>query len=163
MTVRLQKTKHGAVRKKMWFGLIGTVTIGPGFLHKAGLGRIVLPHPPVVNWLLRRGLTEEARYALSLTHEFGHLQTAPPALLYLAVMAVIAYLHGVPVLSFILVVVSAHAAWEMIAEFFTILADSPSYAKFYEPATIATRVIFWMLAGMLTIIGWIIIFFNGRI
>ena len=34
----------------------GTVVIGPGFRHSAGLGALLLPHPPVVNQLLSEAL-----------------------------------------------------------------------------------------------------------
>ena len=57
----------------------GAVIIGPGFMHKSGVGRLIIPHPSVINWLLRLGLLENSRNALRVTHEFGHLQSAPLA------------------------------------------------------------------------------------
>jgi hypothetical protein len=82
------------MRKQMWFGVNVTVTIGPGFIHNAGFGKISLPHPPVINWLLRQGLNEDARYILSLTHEFCHLQTMPLAIFYTSIMLALAFFAG---------------------------------------------------------------------
>ena len=62
-----------------WYGIGGTVIIDPGFLHRTGLGWFLIPHPSVINWLLRLGLLENSRNALRVTHEFGHLQSAPLA------------------------------------------------------------------------------------
>lgn len=135
-----------------------TVTIGPGFIHRAGLGRVLLPHPPVINWLLRRGLTENARYALSFTHEFGHLQSTPMALLYMAAMIAAAFMmHNARPLEITVVLVSAHATWEMTAEVITIAGDNRLYRQSYAGIAISPRVVFWILTGALTIIGWIIV------
>ena len=34
------------LHRHTWFGLYATVTVGPGFIHKAGVGKILIPHPP---------------------------------------------------------------------------------------------------------------------
>lgn len=68
----------------------------------------------------------------------------------MAVMTVAAYLHDVRMPSIILVIVSAHAALEMIAE-------AHSHTEYYEGVSIMPMVIFWIFAGGLTISGWLII------
>lgn len=141
----------------MWFGLNATVTIGPGFIHNAGFGKISLPHPPVINWLLRQGLNEDARYTLSLTHEFGHLQTISLAVLYTGVMLALASVTGhTSLIEIIIVLISTHAAWEIMAEIFTIANDVPLYREYYKEITVIPRAMFWIFTGTLFITGWYI-------
>src|SRR4030067_962928 len=45
---------------RTWYGMNGTVVIGPGFRHSTGLGGLLLPHPPVVNQLLRHRLPSQS-------------------------------------------------------------------------------------------------------
>ena len=47
----------------------GTVIIAPGFLHRTGLGWFLIPHPPLINMLLRQGLQKiPAIFGLILEH-----------------------------------------------------------------------------------------------
>ena len=93
----------------------GTVIIGPGFLHRTGLGWFLIPHPPLINWLLRQGLLKNSRNALRVTHEFGHLQTAPLALLYTAAnYTAIITANRTDLSNLILVFIRTHAAWEIM-------------------------------------------------
>jgi hypothetical protein len=151
--------KSSSVQRRMWFGVDAAVTIGPGFIHKAGFGKILIPHPPVINWLLRLYLTEDDRYSLSITHEFGHLQTVPLAVLYTGGMLVLASIRGhTGLIEIILVLISTHAAWEIAAEIVTITGNVPLYRKYYEEITIVPRVMFWVLTGALSLTGWVITF-----
>ncbi len=144
-------------QRQMWFGVKATVTIGPGFMHHAGFGKISVPHPPVINRLLRQGLAKDVQYALSFTHEFGHLQTMPLAVFYTGVMLALASITGhTGLIEIILVLISTHAAWEIAAEIFTIASDAPLYRKYYEEITVIPRVIFWVFTGTLSLTGWIV-------
>ncbi len=155
---RMQEKKTETIQNRTWYGMNATVIIGPGFIHRAGWGRLLIPHPPVMNWLLRRGLTENARYALSLTHEFGHLQSVPLSVFYAAVnYAAIIAVGQANLMKIIVVFVSTHAAWEIISELFTITRDARFYRKCYEEVTIIPRTIFWFITAALTLIGWIIV------
>ena len=143
---------------RTWFGANATITIGPGFMHKAGLGGFLIPHPPVINWLLRQGLREDMRYTLSCAHEFGHFQSAPLALPYAVVMLALTFVTGrVSLLEIILVLISTHAAWEVMSEILTITSDDQRYREFYQGITIIPRIVFWISMGTLTIIGWSIV------
>ncbi len=143
---------------RTWYGMGGTVIIGPGFLHRTGLGWFLIPHPPLVNWLLRRGLLENSRNALRVTHEFGHLQTAPLALLYTAAnYTAIIIANRANLSNLILVFISTHAAWEIMAEILTIMSDAQFYHKCYQKVSIIPRAIFWFSAIVLTLLGWIIL------
>ena len=136
----------------------GTVIIGPGFLHRTGLGWFLIPHPPLVNWLLRRGLPNNSRNALRIVHEFGHLQSAPLAVLYTAAnyTAIIAA-NRANLSNLILVFISTHAAWEIMSEILTIVTDPQFYHKCYQGVSLVPRAIFWLSTISLTLMGWIIV------
>jgi hypothetical protein len=146
------------IKVRTWYGMGGTVIIGPGFLHRTGLGWFLIPHPPLVNWLLRQGLLKNSRNALRVTHEFGHLQTAPLALLYTAAnYTAIITANRTDLSNLILVFISTHAAWEIMSEILTIMSDAQFYHKCYEKVSIIPRAIFWFSAIVLTLLGWIIL------
>ena len=143
---------------RIWYGLNASVIIGPGFLHRAGWRCFLIPHPPLVNWLLRWGLRENERHSLSFTHEFGHFQSAPLALPYTAGMLAVPFATGRISLSVIIMVfISTHAAWEILAEIITIKGDIRFYRQCYNKITIIPRMIFWFLMFTFTIAGWIIL------
>jgi len=147
--------KARTTKLRTWFGAKATITIGPGFIHKAGLGVFLIPHPPVINWMLRLGLREDRQYTLSCTHEFGHLQSAPLALPYTVLMLALTFVTGhASLLEIILVFISTHAAWEVISEILTITSDAQLYREYYQGITIIPRIVFWISMGILTIIGW---------
>lgn len=153
MKTKLTKT----IKTRTWYGMGATVTIGSGFIHRAGLGGLLIPHPPVINWLLRQGLTEKARYTLCCTHEIGHLESLPLAVLYTAVNLAILFATGqVSLIKIILVLISAQAVWEIISELFTKTGSAQLYRKSYEGVRIIPRTIFWVSSIALTLMGWII-------
>jgi hypothetical protein len=142
----------------MWFGISASVIIGPGFLHTAGLGKFLLPHPPIVNWLLRLGLPEKDKYYLSVIHEFGHLQTTPLAVMYTMGILGLTYLNRqTNWLEVILVLISTHAAWEIMAEGLTMFSNVSGYRQFYKDITVIPRAVFWCSTTALVILGWRII------
>jgi hypothetical protein len=147
------------VTKKMWYGMNATVVLGPGFLHRAGYGFFLLPHPPLVNAVLRYKLPEDAQKRLSITHEFAHLQTTPIALLYTVLVFYFAFwrLEGLTLETIVILLVSTHAAWEMLAEAVTILTDRNGYSVFYKAQSIIPRAMFWFITGMLVFYGWYMI------
>ena len=148
----------GRIKVRTWYGMGGTVIIGPGFLHRTGLGWFLIPHPPLVNWLLRQGLPINSRNALRIVHEFGHLQSAPLALLYTAAnYTAIIIANRANLSNLILVFISTHAAWEIMSEIITIMSDAQFYHKCYEKVSIIPRALFWFSAIVLTLLGWIIL------
>ncbi len=153
----MKRGKTKTLQRRTWFGVEATIGIGSGLIHEAGVGGFVIPHPAVVNWLLRQGLPDNARYTLSFTHEFGHLQSVPLALLYTGVLLAVTFTTAhANLLDIVLVLVSTHAAWEIASEIFAISSDPQLYRRCYKGVTLAPRVIFWIFAGVLTTIGWII-------
>ena len=150
------KTEHSETRyQRVWFGVNARVTIGPGFLHKAGFGSVVIPHPPLVNWLLRLGLPEEARTELAFAHEFGHFQTAPLFLAYTIVLVLLKVMRGEgSFLAVFFLLISTQATWEIGSELRAKAADYQQYRRYYQSVTPIPRVIFWTAAIILTVLGW---------
>lgn len=147
------------VKMRTWFGMEAVVEIGPGFIHKAGLGRVLIPHPPLINWLLRVDLPHEAKQTLSLLHEFGHLQATPLALLYAIVMMALSFVAGHRSwVEILLVLLSVLGAWEIMAEIFTISRTRERYTEFYKGVSVMPRLLFWIIVATLTISGWLIFF-----
>ncbi len=68
---------------RSWYGLIGSIQVEQELWHLVKVGGISLPHPPLINLVLRQRQTHHDRLRLSFLHEFGHLQTLPLALLHL--------------------------------------------------------------------------------
>jgi hypothetical protein len=144
------------IKVRTWYGMGGTVIIGPGFLHRTGLGWFLIPHPPLINCLLRQGLPKNSSTPLRIAHEFGHLQSAPLALLYTALnYTAIITANRANLSNLILVFISTHAAWEIMSEILTIMSDAQFYHKCYEKVSIIPRAIFWFSAIVLTLLGWI--------
>ena len=143
---------------RTWYGLNGTVIIGAGLMHKSGVGSLVIPHPAVVNWLLRLGLLENSATTLRINHEIGHLQSAPLAVLYTAMnYTAIVAANQVNLFNLILVFICTHAAWEIMSEILTIVIDPQFYHKCYQGVSLVPRVIFWFSTISLTLMGWIIV------
>ena len=142
--------------QRIWYGVTATVVIGPGFRHQAGLGRFLIPHPPLVNWLLRRRLHEAKRHALSFTHEIGHFQTAPLALIYTIAEIAVAYAGGATGWLLGVILLSAFAAWEILAEVYTIAGSREFYDLCYRGTSRIPRLLFWTFAAVLTLVGWIV-------
>ncbi len=149
----MHSKKAKSVRRRTWYGLHATITIGPGFIHRAGWKHFLIPHPPIVNWLLRRGLPPDEYDTLSLTHEFAHFQIAPLALPYTVGLIALAVGQDLAWLSMIIVIISTHAVWEILAEMLTILHDRKFYRRCYQRISIVPRRIFWISMSMLSFLG----------
>ena len=146
------------IQVRTWYGVGGTVIIGPGLRHKSGIGTLIIPHPAVVNWLLRLGLLENCSSTLRINHEIGHLQSAPLAVLYTAAnYAAVILADRASLFIFILVLISTHAAWEIMAEIHTIMHNAPFYHRCYERVSAIPRAIFWFSTIALALWGWIIV------
>lgn len=144
--------------KRTWFGVAAKVTIGPGFVHKTGFGRLVIPHPPLANWLLRLGLPGDRSRNLIFAHEFAHFQTAPVLFVYGFVLIFLAYVKdrtGIEEIFFL--VVNMQAAWELMSEGMVVLKDTAVYRNSYKGVTRLPRILFWFVAAMLTAGGWVVV------
>ena len=130
--------------QRLWYGPTAVAILGSGFHHKAGFGHLLIPHPPVANWLLRWGVRQAEGRRLSLRHEIGHLQAAPVVLLYLG--ANLAAAHAAGNLNWrvgLPLATSAHAAWEILAETYVIADDRQFYHRCYQDTSKLPRLLFW--------------------
>ncbi|MCZ7665303.1 MAG: hypothetical protein M5U22_21305 [Thermoleophilia bacterium] len=133
-----------------WFGTAGRVTAGADGWHVAEVGRLRLPHPGLVNMILRAGPPEET-LRLVVLHERGHFETAPAAALHLFWILgaalrspaephpcrVLPPLRGFP--RAVALAVSHHAAWEALAEAWVVRHEGRSYAR----GSTARQTFFW--------------------
>jgi hypothetical protein len=146
------------MKRRTWFFLNAVVEIEPGHFHRAGFGRLLLPHPPVANWLLRRGLPTESYKKLCTEHEMGHLQALPFEVLYSAMFVlVMMYNENDGVIGWLWIVASSFAAWEVFAEAHTIRHVQPSYHQLYRDTSFIPRTIFWSISLSLILSGWVYI------
>lgn len=155
MLTKETKTVH----LRTWFGVKADIRIGPGFIHRAGWRNFHIPHPPLVNWLLRRGLNENDYYTLSISHEFAHFQSAPLALPYTVGLMALAVGEGLSLLSMVTIIISTHAVWEILSEILTIRHDRQYYLRCYNGISSVPRRVFWISMSFLTLLGWSILLF----
>lgn len=160
MIYREDKTdKKITIKKRTWFGMEGVVEISQSFFHKAGLGKIVIPHPPLVNLLLRLGLNRDDKNLLSITHEFGHLQTFPQSVIYFLLISYFTIIQGRTSWQEILfLLISTHSVWEIMAELFTISSSGHQYKLLYKEVSVIPRIVFWTITILFSIGGWFLLF-----
>lgn len=151
--MKVEDTKTREMRT--WFGVTARVTVGPGFIHKTGTGGLLIPHPPLANWLLRKQLPGHLGRRLSFIHEFAHFQTAPLLAAYMLSLVAFVYLKtrpGVP--EIFLLAACAMATWEIMSEGYTILENAEVYRISYEGVTRIPRILFWLVGVFLAASGW---------
>lgn len=150
-----------SLRQPTWFGAVAIIEFGGGRLHSAGFGRVLLPHPPLVNWLLRIGVAPHHARMLEMTHEFGHLQTLPIVLAYLAALLISSAASGA--LTFLGVLgsfVGALSVAEIAAEGYTVLSNRRCYADAYRGVSWIPRILFVGLSLCGLTPGWLGFFAN---
>jgi len=158
--LQIMKAKESkTVHLRTWYGVNATVSIGPGFIHRAGWRNFLIPHPPLVNWLLRRGLNGNGSYTLSVTHEFAHFQSAPLALPYTVGLIALGAGEGLSFLSMAIIIISTHAAWELLSEILTIIHNRQFYRRCYKEISSVSRWVFWISMSFLALLGWSIMLF----
>jgi hypothetical protein len=144
--------------KRTWFGITVWVTLGPGLIHHVRLGALSLPHPPVVNYILRLGLAASCQYKLSFAHEFAHLHTLPVVIFYstLSVCAVV-YRAGADATKIVVALITIPVFWEILSEARIYACHRSFYQDSYRMVSIVPRLIFWFAAGGLAAVCWAII------
>ncbi len=146
------------IQKRTWYGIKATVIIGPSLFHTSGLGIFLIPHPSVVNWLLRQKMAESDRQTLTLVHEYKHLQSVPFILVYTLFFFALASAAGhVGLTEIIILAVSSQATWEIVSEILTINNDVRLYHNSYVKITIIPRIVFWFATCALATTGWLIV------
>jgi len=147
------------VQLRTWYGVDAAITIGPDFIHRAGWRNFLIPHPPLVNWILRQGLNENDYYTLSISHEFAHFQSAPLALSYTVGMIALAAGEDLSLLSMAIIIISTHAVWEFLSEILTIIHNRQFYRRCYKGISSVSRWVFWISVSGLAFLSWSILLF----
>lgn len=146
------------MKLKTWYGLNALVEIDEGMFHRAGLGKLVLPHPPVVNWLLRLWLNPVSRQRLSVLHEFGHFQTLPIIVFYIATLLVFAVLLDKKTWGALsLILIGTFALWELLSEIYTRLCAGDLYRVSYQEVPRWPRALFWTTVSVLLPGAWMVL------
>ena len=121
---------------RSWYGLAAEIEVENELWHLVRVGRVSLPHPPLVNLLLRRGLPREGRLRLSFLHEFGHLQTLPLALAHAALLLLAGGWRGRGIKGTLaalgMAVVAHEATWELASETYAAVRAGPAYRRLYR-------------------------------
>jgi hypothetical protein len=144
-------------QERTWFGVAVRVTLGPGFIHHVRVGTLSLPHPPVVNYLLRLGLSGPLKYELSFVHEFAHLQTLPAVIIYALALFAVVYHADAGLTKIVLALFSIQVVWEILAETYTYAGNPRHYRNSYRAVSIIPRLIFWVVACASASACWIVI------
>ncbi|MFQ5343885.1 MAG: hypothetical protein ACE5F6_20265, partial [Anaerolineae bacterium] len=113
-------------------------------------GRLPIPHPPLINLLIRRGLPRRAKRQLSYWHEVGHMQTLPVAILH-----AVALTRGRrrPRWRHALLALLGHEAlWELAAESYVVWKAGPDYQRLYRQNHNRFLAPFWLLMAATTVI-----------
>lgn len=145
-------------RLRAWYGLPGEIVVEGKYWHLVKVGPIPLPHPPLVNRVIRRGLPRAARLQLSYWHELGHLQTLPLALAHALWMW--RRRRGRRHDSFVLRslrfatgLIAHEAAWELAAEAFTMVRAGTTYRQLHRRHPSPWLPAFWVGMAALAVLG----------
>lgn len=148
-------------RVRAWYGLPGEIIIENDYWHLVKVGGLPLPHPPVINLLIRRGLPRSARRQLSYWHEFGHLQTLPLALGH----AIWLWRHKSPqrqkplraqLLWLATALVIHEAGWELAAESYVVGKIGGKYKEWYRQYPNPLLAAFWVGMTGVALLGTVI-------
>ncbi|WP_456408821.1 hypothetical protein [Caldithrix abyssi] len=151
-------------RIRTWYGMNAIIEIRSRSFHRAGFGKLLIPHPPAVNWLLRFGLADKPYWQLSIAHEFAHFQTLPILLVYIFIC--VAWIIKIPEINLLkigVVFFSIHAMAEILAEAHVRLNMNREYALFYRDISVFPRLIFWSIFTLISAAGWIVMLMSTQV
>lgn len=145
----LESTHH----VRSWYGLPAEIAVENDLWHLVKVGGVALPHPPVINLLLRRGQPRRERLYLSFLHEFGHLQTLPVAVGHALWLVLKGRFWGRgfwgTVRAVVMAVVAHEAVWELVSESYVLTKARGEYGRIYRKhPNFIGQFVFWMGMGM---------------
>lgn len=145
---------------RSWYGLSGEIIIEHDYWHLVKVAFLPLPHPPLVNLFIRRGLPLAERRRLSYWHEFGHLQTLTMSLVHAFWL-----LNRRPprlqswrtrFLRLGAIFFAHEATWELMSEAYVILKTGRDYRRLYRTHPNPRLVFFWAgMTGLALAASWI--------
>jgi hypothetical protein len=144
MSVQRSAQSHHHVRA--WYGLSAEIAVENNLWHLVRVGRVALPHPPVVNLALRRGQPHKERLYLSFLHEFGHLQTLPVAVIHALWLLTNGRWRRRGFWGTLAAIVAHQAVWELASESYVIVKSRGEYGRIYRDyPNPAGQFAFWSL------------------
>ncbi|MFZ0728462.1 MAG: hypothetical protein WAM61_21975 [Desulfobacterales bacterium] len=142
------------LHRRTWYGVTASVEISSKWIHRAGFGKLLVPHPGLANWLLRRGMNPKVAATQCIRHEFWHLQTVPFAAVYTGILLAVSIgAETMSWLKLLVLAVSAQAVWEFMSEFFTRFSDIETYRAGYKGIRKLPRIVFWLTSVVAAGIG----------
>ena len=138
------------MKVRAWYGLTGEIEVESELWHLVRIGGVPLPHPPVINLLLRRGLPRGDRLRLSYLHEFGHFQTLPIAVAHVLLLLAARQARGrasLPPLELAALAVAHEAVWELTSEAYVVSHDGAAYRETYRRNPNPLVPAFWAAMG----------------
>ncbi len=140
------KDQTGDLRPvRAWYGLRGEIQVENELWHLVRVGRVSLPHPPLINLFLRAGLPRSDRLRLSFEHEYGHLQTLPVAALHLTLLRP---LRRKSLTAWLAALLAHQALWELAAESWVMSHEGERYRRTYQHSPLRPLL---FAIGMLTL------------
>jgi len=138
-----------------WYGLPVEITVSSDNRHRVAVPGLAIPHPGLVNLIVRQGLPVKLRLALTARHELGHLQTLPvPALhLLLLLWPRRGRPDGHPILRWLVAILTHQAVWELAAESYVVATDRRAIQANRPPLARALYAGFWGVMAVLSIFG----------
>ncbi len=147
---------------RTWYGAEAAVDIRDRAWHRAGFRGFLLLHPPLFNWLLRRGLPFVVYRKLGVLHEFGHLQAAPAVLVYLlAGLWSLQRLGMLNPLNGALFLLGSHLLWELAAETYVRWRTGAYYPQAYRNVSLWPRRLFFSGNAFLFVGSWAAVIWRG--
>lgn len=154
-------------RVRAWYGLPGEIVIEGDHWHLVKVGPVPLPHPPLVNRFIRRGLPPEARLRLSYWHELGHLQTLPLALghavwLWRRLPGPHRQTSASRLARLASALIAHEAAWELASETYVLAESGKEYRRLYRAHSNRLLAVFWGGMAGLALLGTLLATWKGR-
>lgn len=145
-------------RVRAWYGLPGEIVVEGDQWHLVKVGPLPLPHPPVINRVIRRRLPHEDRLRLSYWHELGHLQTLPLALGHAvclwrrrrsprqkSILSRLGWLAAA--------LIGQQAAWELASESYVVAKAGQAYRRVHRENPTPLRALFWLGMAGIALLG----------
>lgn len=146
---------------RSWYGLPGEIVVEHEHWHLVKVASLPLPHPPLINLFIRRGLPAEERRRLSYWHEFGHLQTLPIALLHAFWLLSFRPARQLPwklrLLRMGSMFLAHEAVWELASEGYVVLKTGRDYRRMVQTHPNRWLARFWVgMTGLAVVASWIV-------
>jgi hypothetical protein len=140
-----------------WYRLPARIVVSDdGLCDIAPLG-ISMPHPSLINLVLRRGVPDETRSRLFFLHEVGHLQTLPLLLLPLLLLQRKQRTRGK---SLLLNILGVEAFWELASETYVVWRARHEYSAAWNASRNPAMLLFWPLMLILAALPFLAV--SGR-